>query len=60
MDYNSDYSAEALGSVATLESLEFLKTYLNDDRIVVRQSAEVALDMIEYALDNNQFNFISA
>lgn len=51
--------AEALGSVATIESLEFLKNYLKDDRIVVRQSAEVALDMIEYNLDDTQFNFIA-
>jgi deoxyhypusine monooxygenase len=50
--------AEALGSIATPESLDFLKKYLNDDSLVVRQSCEVALDMIDYETDDKQFNFI--
>jgi len=50
--------AEALGSIATLETLEFLKKYLQDDSLVVKQSCEVALDMIDYETDDSQFNFI--
>ncbi|XP_053204555.1 uncharacterized protein LOC128389070 [Panonychus citri] len=39
---------EALGSIATKEAITFLETFLNDEKTVVRQSAEVALDMTDY------------
>lgn len=41
-------AAEALGSIATEEVLPILKQCVNDNEIVVRQSAIVALDMYEY------------
>jgi len=50
--------AEALGSIATVESLEFLKSFQHDESLVVKQSVEVALDMIDYETDDSQFNFI--
>ena len=50
--------AEALGSIGTEKALEFLKRYLQDESLVVKQSCEVALDMIDYTNDNTQFNFI--
>lgn len=50
--------AEALGSIGTEKALEFLKSYLQDESLVVRQSCEVALDMIDYTNDASQFNFI--
>ena len=52
-------AAEALGSVATLESLEILKPFLNDEAVLVRNSVEVALDMIDYENDADQFDFLS-
>lgn len=50
--------AEALGSIGTEKALEFLKRYLQDESLVVKQSCEVALDMIDYTNDDSQFNFI--
>lgn len=41
-------AAEALGSIATDECLPVLSKVSKDKEIVVRQSAEVALDMYEY------------
>uniref|UniRef100_A0A1B6CET4 Deoxyhypusine hydroxylase n=1 Tax=Clastoptera arizonana TaxID=38151 RepID=A0A1B6CET4_9HEMI len=40
--------AEALGSIATHDCLDILKKYLNDDKRVVKESCEIALDMCEY------------
>lgn len=40
--------AEALGSVASDECLETLKSYLKDQDQVVRESCEIGLDMLEY------------
>ncbi|QBM89040.1 deoxyhypusine hydroxylase [Metschnikowia aff. pulcherrima] len=45
-------AAEALGSIATDECLPVLKSFLNDDEQVVRDSAIVALDMYEYENSN--------
>ncbi|CAI5758001.1 unnamed protein product [Candida verbasci] len=45
-------AAEALGSIATDEVLPILKSFLNDDVQVVRESAIVALDMYEYENSN--------
>lgn len=40
--------AEALGSIATPECLNVLQHYLQDDKRVVKESCEIALDMCEY------------
>lgn len=45
-------AAEALGSIATDDVLPVLKSYLNDEVDVVRESAHVALDMYEYENSN--------
>ncbi|ODV94283.1 hypothetical protein PACTADRAFT_51148 [Pachysolen tannophilus NRRL Y-2460] len=45
-------AAEALGSIATDEVLPILKSFLNDEEDVVRESAVVALDMYEYENSN--------
>lgn len=41
-------AAEALGSLATDQCIEVLQQYLADPEAVVRESCEVALDMIDY------------
>ncbi|XP_058824317.1 deoxyhypusine hydroxylase [Topomyia yanbarensis] len=40
--------AEALGAIATEECTEILNQYLDDEKRVVKESCEVALDMCEY------------
>lgn len=40
--------AEALGSIATEECHEILKEYLKDEKRVVRESCEIALDICDY------------
>ncbi|XP_051893866.1 deoxyhypusine hydroxylase [Pristis pectinata] len=40
--------AEALGSIAKEACMEVLKEYLHDEERVVKESCEVALDMLEY------------
>lgn len=40
--------AEALGSIATDECMEVLNEYLRDEKRVVKESCEIALDMCEY------------
>ncbi|XP_053693578.1 deoxyhypusine hydroxylase [Sabethes cyaneus] len=40
--------AEALGAIATDQCTEILNEYLQDDKRVVKESCEVALDMCEY------------
>ncbi|XP_055636875.1 deoxyhypusine hydroxylase [Toxorhynchites rutilus septentrionalis] len=40
--------AEALGAIATEECTRILNEYLKDDKRVVKESCEVALDMCEY------------
>lgn len=41
--------AEALGAIATDECYDILKQFSNDQKVVVKESCEVALDMCEYA-----------
>lgn len=48
--------AEALGAIATEESMEMLKKYLQDSERVVRESCIVALDMSEYE-NSGQFQY---
>lgn len=45
-------AAEALGAIATPDVVPVLKSYLNDEVDVVRESAIVALDMYEYENSN--------
>lgn len=40
--------AEALGAIATEECMSVLNKYLSDDKRVVKESCEIALDMCEY------------
>lgn len=40
--------AEALGSIATEECIKVLTEYLGDDKRVVKESCEIALDICEY------------
>ncbi|XP_025412586.1 deoxyhypusine hydroxylase [Sipha flava] len=40
--------AEALGAIATDDCYDILKKYLNDQKVVVKESCEVALDMCDY------------
>lgn len=40
--------AEALGAIATKDCLDVLSVYLGDDKRVVKESCEIALDMCEY------------
>jgi deoxyhypusine monooxygenase len=41
-------AAEALGSIATEECVEILSKYLKDEKRVVKESCEVALDICDY------------
>ncbi|KAG5672451.1 hypothetical protein PVAND_002578 [Polypedilum vanderplanki] len=41
-------AAEALGSIATEECVEILSKYLKDEKQVVKESCEVALDICDY------------
>lgn len=40
--------AEALGAIATKECYEILNKYLKDEKRVVKESCEIALDMCDY------------
>ena len=40
-------AAEALGAIGDTRSLGVLKQYLNDDCVIVSESCEVALDLLE-------------
>lgn len=41
-------SIEALGSIGTETCMEIIRRYLTDDKALVRESCEVALDMCDY------------
>jgi deoxyhypusine monooxygenase len=41
-------AAEALGAIGTTECEEILRVYLKDSQQVVRESCEVALDIMDY------------
>ncbi|XP_015904082.1 deoxyhypusine hydroxylase [Parasteatoda tepidariorum] len=51
--------AEALGAIATEKCMEALITYLVDDKRVVRESCEVAVDMCEYE-NSVEFQYANA
>ena len=48
--------AEALGSIATEECITILNEYLKDEKRVVKESCEVALDMCEYE-NSSEFQY---
>jgi len=48
-------AAEALGSISTEKSLEFLKRFSTSPCRIVRESCEVAIDQAEYYSDQSQF-----
>lgn len=48
--------AEALGAIATEECFNILKKYLTDEKRVVRESCEIALDMCDYE-NSNEFQY---
>jgi len=52
-------AAEALGSICTEKSLEFLKRFAKSPCRIVRESCEVALDQAEYYSDASQFQPLS-
>jgi len=41
-------AAEALGAIGTSECVEFLQKYAADDTIMLRESCEIALDVVDY------------
>ncbi|GFT97846.1 deoxyhypusine hydroxylase [Nephila pilipes] len=51
--------AEALGAIATEECMEILNRYIKDEKRVVRESCEVALDMCEYE-NSKEFQYANA
>lgn len=51
--------AEALGAIATDDCMALLKEYLNDEKRVVKESCEVALDMCEYE-NSPEFQYANA
>lgn len=49
-------AVEALGGIADERVEQFLKEYAQDDDTVVKESAEVALDMVEFE-KSGQFEY---
>lgn len=45
--------AEALGAIGTKECEAILKEFLADEKRVVKESCEVALDICEYEMNGN-------
>jgi deoxyhypusine monooxygenase len=50
-------AAEALGAIANEECIEILQKYLTDDKRVVKESCEVALDICDYE-KSGDFDFM--
>lgn len=51
--------AEALGAIASPDCYDILKKFLNDEKRVVRESCEIALDMCEYE-NSPEFQYANA
>ncbi|KAJ3645389.1 hypothetical protein Zmor_023052 [Zophobas morio] len=51
--------AEALGAIATEDCINVLNKYLGDDKRVVKESCEIALDMCEYE-NSPEFQYANA
>jgi deoxyhypusine monooxygenase len=41
-------AAEALGAIGTMECVEFLRNYLDNDTNMLKESCQVALDVVDY------------
>jgi deoxyhypusine monooxygenase len=41
-------AAEALGAIGTMECVEFLRNYLDNDTKMLKESCQVALDVVDY------------
>lgn len=52
--------AEALGSIACEEATETLLKFRDDDVRIVKESIEVALDMVDYEKNTSQFQFMDS
>lgn len=52
-------AAEAIGSIGTQGAKEVLQQYAHDPEVVVKESVDVALDINNYQMDKEQFNFLS-
>jgi deoxyhypusine monooxygenase len=46
-------AAEALGAIGDRTALSTLEKYVNDEEIVVAESCEVALDLLEWVASKN-------
>lgn len=51
--------AEALGAIANEEAFSILSTYVNDFENVVKESCIVALDILEYENNTEEFQYAS-
>lgn len=51
--------AEALGAIATEDCFKVLNEYLKDEKRVVKESCEIALDMCEYE-NSPEFQYANA
>ncbi|GIZ04651.1 deoxyhypusine hydroxylase [Caerostris extrusa] len=51
--------AEALGSIATEECISILNRYVKDEKRIVRESCEVALDMCDYE-NSKEFQYANS
>lgn len=48
--------AEALGAIATEDCYDILKQYLSDQKVVVKESCEIALDMCKHK-NSDEFQY---
>ncbi len=49
-------SVEALGSIGTSSCFEIIKSFLHDEKTLVRESCEIALDMCDYE-NSSEFQY---
>ena len=49
-------AAEALGAIANMDAIEFLREFVDDKERVVRESCDIALDMADY-YSSDQFQY---
>jgi len=52
-------AAEALGAIANMDCIEFLRKFVDDNERVVRESCDIALDMADY-YSSDQFQYADA
>ena len=46
-------AAEALGAIGNVEAIPVLKKYLHDEHVEVRESCEVALDLLDWVSNSS-------